>query len=281
MSLYRPSELRAFAKEYGVHAKKRLSQHFLIDGNILGKMLDVAEIEPGDEVLEIGPGPGVLTEALLKRGAYVLCIEKDALLASALSRLSTQNNLKVITGDVLKISLPSFNKKIKVVANLPYKITTPILERFLPLNGTISSLTLMVQKEVGLRLAASAKSSDYSRLSLFARYYSDPTYCFSIKPQSFSPPPKVTSCVVHFHLKARSIEPTAFFTITKRAFQQKRKMLRSSLKTLIDPGLIEKTLVEMGHLVTARPQDLSLEEFAFLSDCLKPPQSKTDTNEPN
>ncbi len=266
MPLYRPSELSALTHSLGIRAKKSFSQHFLIDGNILEKMMCVADIEPGDEVLEIGPGPGALTEALLNKGARVVAIEKDRIFAKALRRLAPESQLTIIEGDALKMTLP--HAPNKVVANLPYKITTPLLERLLPRNGQFSTLTLMVQREVGLRLAATAGSRDYSSLSLFSRFYSKPSYCFSIKPASFSPPPKVTSCVVHFALTSRPIEPTAFFSLTRTAFGQKRKMVRSSLKTLFDPSDIESALLQIGQIATARPQDLTLEQFAALSSIL-------------
>lgn len=266
MPVYRPSELSRLTHELGVRAKKGLSQNFLIDGNILEKMILAADIQPGDEVLEIGPGPGALTEALLKRGARVIAIEKDLVFARALRRLAPEDRLTIIEGDALKMPLPFPGSK--VVANLPYQITTPILERLLPYPDQFSTLTLMVQKEVGQRLTASPGTADYSSLSLFASYYSDPTYCFSIKPRSFFPAPRVTSCVVHFALKSRAIEPTTFFSITRRAFGQKRKMLRGSLRPLFDPSAIESALIEIGLIPTARPQDLTLDQFAALTQKL-------------
>jgi 16S rRNA (adenine1518-N6/adenine1519-N6)-dimethyltransferase len=266
MPLYRPSELSRLTHQLGVKAKKGLSQNFLIDGNILEKIVMAADIKSGDKVLEIGPGPGALTEALLKRGAHVTAIEKDRVFAKALRALASEEKLTIFEGDALKVDLPF--KGYKVVANLPYQITSPILERLLPYPDKFSTLTLMVQREVGLRLTAQPRTPDYSSLSLFARYYSEPNYCFSVKPASFSPRPKVTSCVVHFTLKTRAIEPTTFFSVTRRAFGQKRKMLRSSLRPLFEPAAIEGALSEMGLKPMSRPQDLNLEEFAALAQRL-------------
>lgn len=267
MPLYRPSELHAFIEQMGHGAKKSLSQNFLIDGNILEKILQAADVQKGDLVLEIGPGPGALTEALLARGAEVVAIEKDALFAKELRRL--QGNLTVHEADFLEFDLSGF-QNAKVVANLPYQITTPILQKLLPLAKSFTSLTLMVQREFGERLVAKPDTSEYSSLTLFARYYADARYCFLVKPSSFYPRPGVDSCVVHLALRkeASAVSPDHFFSITRRAFQQRRKMLRSSLKELFSPEKIERVLTTLGLVVGARPEQLSYEQFELLAQRL-------------
>ncbi|NGX39650.1 MAG: Ribosomal RNA small subunit methyltransferase A [Chlamydiae bacterium] len=266
MPIYKPSELRSF----GVRAKKSFSQNFLIDQNILEKIVIAADIQPGDNVLEIGPGPGALTEHLLKKGAFVWAIEKDEKLADALERLQTEDNrLHIFTGDVLTFSLdrlPQSEKKWKVVANLPYKITTPIIQKFITESERFSALTIMVQREVGKRMTAETNTSAYSSLTLFLSAYSTPTYCFTVKPNSFSPPPSVHSCVVHLQLHPFpfSFSEKRFFLMTRTAFGKRRKMLRSSLSELYRKEKIEKALKAINKNPLARPGELDLDAFASL-----------------
>ena len=278
--LFRPSELYPYLQELGVTAKKSLSQNFLIDGNILEKIVEVAEVSPGDFILEIGPGPGALTQALLKKGAHVLAVEKDSLFAGGLAKLqATYPMLEVLEGDFLTLPLPKLLKErktpCKVVANLPYQITTPILAKLFPLKEYISTVCVMVQKEVGMRMVAREGSKDYSRLSLFTHYYSTPKLCFSVSPNSFFPPPKVSSCIMH--LKLHTPPPVSsekqFFEMVKAAFGQKRKMLRASLKELYPKQKIEEALRSLSLPVTCRPQQLSLEAFISFFEVLSSRES--------
>jgi 16S rRNA (adenine1518-N6/adenine1519-N6)-dimethyltransferase len=265
-------------QEQGLFAKKHLSQNFLIDGNILQKIKKSAQITENDLVLEIGPGPGALTQLLLGTGASVIAIEKDPAFAALLSRLQTKDNrLKVFEADILQFPIENWLKthlkqgqKIKVVANLPYHITTPILVLLLPFYELIDSLTLMVQKEVAERFVAKVGSKDYSSFAVFLSYFSKVYYHFSVAPTCFSPQPKVHSAVVQlFPIKPillSSIED--FFKLTRTAFQQRRKMLSSSLRKLYAKESLEKALVQTGLPLTARPQELSLEQFIALFQCL-------------
>ncbi len=277
MKLHRSSELRLFLKELGIDAKKGLSQNFLIDGNILRKIIKAAEIHAQDHVIEIGPGPGALTEFLLDFGTYVTAIEIDPHFASALKRLQTKDShLNIIEEDFLKFSLEDFlakiPKKIKVVANLPYHITTPILTKLLPRHDKIESVTIMVQKEFAKRMTAAPRSADYSSFTVFAAFYSHPTYCFTVEPTCFYPRPKVQSAIVHCQLQPppRPDGQEAFFTLTRTAFQKKRKMLRTSLKDLFPAAVIAQTLTDMGISPQARPEELSLEQFLTFFDKLRP-----------
>lgn len=268
--VYKPSELFPFLKEIGVYAKKSLSQNFLIDGNILTKIVGSAQVTAEDTIIEIGPGPGALTQSLLKTGAKVIAIEKDRAFAKALSRLQTLDcRLQIIEGDFLDFPLEDFlknnlkpNQRAKVVANLPYHLTSPIIARLIPLHHVISSLTLMVQKEVAMRFVAKKNSPDYSSFTLFLEYFSLSKYCFSIEPSCFYPKPKVRSAVVHLTLISPKIRvPSDFFKMVRTAFQKRRKMLRSSLKELYGSEKIENSLEKLGLNTQSRPESLSLQEF--------------------
>jgi 16S rRNA (adenine1518-N6/adenine1519-N6)-dimethyltransferase len=274
--MHRASHLRAFLQELGVDARKSLSQHFLIDGNILRKIVATAQVQTGDHILEIGPGPGALTELLLEKGAHVLAVEIDPTFAQALHRLQTNDHtLEILQEDFLKLPLEqllSQKPKWKVVANLPYHITTPILTKLLPLHPFIQSITIMVQKEYAKRMVSLPPSSDYSSLSLFVQFYSHPKSCFTISPTCFYPPPKVQSAVVHCQLHPPpSISSTQqFFLLTRHAFQKKRKTLRASLKDLYPTPKILQALSQLGLTPDARPQELSLDQFLLLYKLLTP-----------
>ena len=274
MKPYRASELREFLESLQVDAKKGLSQNFLIDGNILKKMMVAADIQEGDAVLEIGPGPGALTQCLLEKGVHVTAVEIDPLFAKALERLARPpGTLQIIAQDFLKLPLepllqkpPPSAQKWKVVTNLPYHITTPILTRLLPHHAHITSVTAMVQKEFAQRMVARPGSSEYGSFSLFTAFYSKARYCFTVPPTCFYPRPKVDSAVVHctLHLPPNVAEEV-FFKITRTAFHTRRKMLKTSLKKLIPPAQLEAALRAMNLPITARPEELSLEQFATIA----------------
>lgn len=267
--LYRPSELHALLKQQGTKAKKRLSQNFLIDGNVIRKIIQAAKIRKGDFVIEIGPGPGALTEALLQAGAVVTAIEMDPIFANALKSFQeNQTVLEVIQEDFLKFSLEKFfnrfpNRNYKIVANLPYHITTPILSQICPLYPKVTSLTIMVQKEFADRMVARVSTADYSSLTVFLEFYGTVSHRFDVSRRCFYPSPKVDSSVVHYELKPTDpkVKPDDFFQLTRSAFQQRRKMLRSSLKHLFGSNQIESTLLLLAKQATTRPEELSLKEW--------------------
>jgi 16S rRNA (adenine1518-N6/adenine1519-N6)-dimethyltransferase len=278
MALYKPSELTAFLNSLGIAPKKGLSQNFLIDGNIIRNILASAGIQPGDQVLEIGPGPGALTEALLGAGANVVAVEMDRTLSESLKRLSDDPlRLKVIQNDVLETSwdsirrlFPDKDRKIKLVANLPYHITTPVLAKFVPLHQDISTIVVMVQEEVGRRMAAQAGSKEYGSISLFLSFFSQVEYQFKVGRRCFLPAPKVDSAVVKLklHSPPEGIDPIAFFTLTRTAFQQRRKSLRASLKQLYPDHKVEEALEKLKLPPLSRPEELSLSEWCAFYDCL-------------
>ncbi len=272
MNMYRPTDLQAFLKEWGLHAKKGLSQNFLIDGNIIAKIASAADVQPDDFVIEVGPGPGALTQALLARGARVLAIEMDPIFAKALERLQTPDGrLEVICQDILDFPLADALaarkvKTCKVVANLPYHITTPILTLMLPLYPQIASLTIMVQKEFADRMQAVKSTPEYSSFTLFLEFYASVEKSFVVSPNCFYPRPRVHSSVVHckLHPPLLSEGIDGFFLLTRSAFGQRRKMLRASLKEIYGSEKVENALEKMGKIKTERPEQLSIEEFILL-----------------
>jgi 16S rRNA (adenine1518-N6/adenine1519-N6)-dimethyltransferase len=269
MPIYKPSELLQFLESLGISPRKGLSQNFLIDGNILRKIIEAANVQPGDLVLEIGPGPGSLTELLLAAGAKVIAVEKDPILAEALKRLNTNGNLEVFCQDIMEFPLQEVfkeQKKGKVIANLPYHLTTPIIAMLAPLNHLFSSLTLMVQDEVGRRFTASPGTPAYSSFTVFLEFYSNPSYAFKVSRNCFYPPPKVDSAVVHLALKTPPAieDKRAFFDMTRTAFQQRRKMIKVSLKELYSSEKVMRALGELDLNPHARPEDLSLTQILSL-----------------
>jgi len=264
MGLYQPKALKKLLEDLKTHPRKSLSQNFLIDGNIVRKIIDASQVQNGDQVLEVGPGPGVLTEALLEKGASVTAIEKDDRFFQALEEWN-HPELTVIHQDFLRTDLLSILKdQTKVVANIPYNITGILLQKLLPLGKQISSLTLMVQKEVAERLVAKKGTSSYSSFTLFASYYSSPKLLFTVEPTCFYPKPKVTSAVIQLKLREVDESAPSPLKLIRKAFHQRRKMLRASLKSLYPASKVESALKEMGLPETTRPQELSLEEFRQL-----------------
>ncbi len=277
--MYKPSELHLFLSELGISPKKSLSQNFLIDGNIVRKIISIARIQPQDLILEIGPGPGSLTQALLEAGAQVVAVEKDKALATALQRLQTPNHqLEIFNEDILTFSLEKIAQRLKgqdqskVIANLPYHLTTFILTRFILEHRLFSSLIVMVQEEVARRLTAAPGTKDYSSFTVFMHFYTNPHYAFSVSRHCFYPQPQVDSAIIILDLKPPPLtqgEEKQFFNLTRTAFEHRRKMLRASLKTLFDPQSISAALEAIGQNPLARPEDLSLSEFLQFYQILK------------
>lgn len=274
MTISTPSVLHDFLQSHGMRAKKHSSQNFLIDGNIIRKIVSASQVQKGDVVLEIGPGPGALTQELLLRGAQVIAVEKDPLLAKALYRLQTEDSrLLVIEQDILEFPFETFfhtklskGQKIKVVANLPYHITTPIITLLLPKNEYIESMTLMVQKEVARRFVALRGSKDYSSFTVYIEHFGKVKYCFTVEPTCFYPKPSIQSAIVHFTLENKPIieKQEILFPMIRTAFSKRRKMLKSSLKELYPSAEIEKALEHIGLNPLARPEELSRDHFIAL-----------------
>ncbi len=265
--------LREVIAANDLSARKSLGQNFLLDLNLTSKIARQAGALDGCDILEIGPGPGGLTRGLLAEGArFVLAIEKDRRCLTALHQISNAypERLTVLEGDALSIDpLQYLTPPIKVAANLPYNIGTELLIRWLtppqwPPFWT--SLTLMFQREVADRIVAQPGSKAYGRLALLAQWRCDPQIVMSLPPEAFTPPPKISSAVVHFTaLPAPRFpaDPKVLERVIAMAFNQRRKMLRSALKGL-GPD-IEDRLVAAGLKPTERAEQVSLEGFCNLA----------------
>lgn len=270
MPIYKPSELIDFLKGLGISPRKGLSQNFLIDGNIVNKIIRTAEIEKGDLTIEIGSGPGSLTEAILHVPASVIAIEKDLSLAKALERLDpTGQSLKILSEDVLTADLAPFfpkNKKVKVLGNIPYHITAPILAKFVPLHQHVDSLTVMVQEEVARRITAKPGTKDFSSFALFIQFYAEAAYAFKVSKNCFFPAPRVDSAIVHLVLKTpdQTVDAEKLFLMIRSAFQMRRKILKNSLKEYYSIEKIDEALNSLGIKPLARPEELSLEQYISL-----------------
>ena len=268
--------LREVINQYGLAAKKSLGQNFLLDLNLTAKIARSAGKLVDCDVLEIGPGPGGLTRGLLTEGARkVVAIERDARCLPALAEISQAfpGRLEVLEGDALEIDpTPHLTGPIRVIANLPYNIGTELLVRWLTPNNWPpywDSLTLMFQKEVAQRIVAQPGSKAYGRLAILAQWRCEAKMVFSIPPQAFTPPPKVTSAVVHLEKLDEprfDADQKALSHLVATAFNQRRKMLRSSLKSL-SPD-IETYLNAADIAPTARAEEIAIEEYCKLSRLL-------------
>ncbi|MEX1013261.1 MAG: 16S rRNA (adenine(1518)-N(6)/adenine(1519)-N(6))-dimethyltransferase RsmA [Waddliaceae bacterium] len=261
---YCPTRLRKFLQELKQTPKKSLSQNFLIDGNVIKKILAAASVKKGDLVLEIGPGPGALTQGLIEIGAEVIAVEKDRAFARAL-----QNDFKTLTvyeDDILQFSLDAVPRKCKVISNLPYNLTTPILKKLLPRVDLFSQLILMVQKEVALRICESPGHKNFGPLALLAQFYSNPRYLFTVKQNCFYPAPKVDSAIIALDSRTppHVSDEKAFFEMVRNCFNQRRKMLRRTLPALFPKSNTEEIFKAIQIKSTARPEELSLEQFIAL-----------------
>ncbi|MDA9329456.1 16S rRNA (adenine(1518)-N(6)/adenine(1519)-N(6))-dimethyltransferase RsmA [bacterium] len=265
--------LREIINEYQLSAKKSLGQNFLLDLNLTNKIARMAGDLTGYTVLEIGPGPGGLTRALLNSGAKkVLAIERDERLIPALNQIKNHfdNRLEVRYADALNENIESYlNGPVKVVANLPYNIGTELLIRWLtPINWPPywDSLTLMFQKEVAKRIVATPGSKAYGRLALLVQWRCNAKIVMEVSPQAFTPPPKVTSAVVHIEsLEKPRYEADAkvLERVVAAAFNQRRKMLRVCLKTFSRD--IENILLSVDIKPTQRAEEIGLEKFCALA----------------
>jgi len=264
--------LRETIKKHQLNAQKSLGQHFLTDLNITQKIVRAAGDLSGKAVIEIGPGPGGLTRALAESNAEeIIVIEKDTRCLPVMEEIHAQQpRLKIIQGDALSLKLQDLTDlPIKVVANLPYNISTPLLTGWLEDVTRLESLTLMFQKEVVDRIKAQPNSKQYGRLSVLAQWLCDVTPDFDLPPEAFSPPPKVYSTVVTLAPRQKVQFPassTALQKVVKAAFGQRRKMLRASLKGVLDQPT--ETLEKIGIAPTRRAESLSVEEFCALANAL-------------
>lgn len=266
----------AILRKYGFHTKKALGQNFLTDATVVSDIIEGAGMDASDHVIEIGPGVGTLTRALLEKAGKVTVIEIDeSLIPILMLEFQGEDRLTIIHGDVLKQDLKEIaqHKPVKVVANLPYYVTTPILLNLLAEDFPWISLTIMIQKEVAERLMANPNTKAYGSLSLLVAYYATVEEIRVVKPESFLPSPKVDSMVIRLDRrkeKAVAVEDEAFFLeLIRTAFAMRRKTLNNNLKALgLTPDQLNRAFEQAEILPNRRAESLTIQDFARLSDAL-------------
>lgn len=283
MNLCNPKELKELLAKHGFSFSKSLGQNFLIDENVLDKIVNYSDIDENDFVLEIGPGAGTLTQRLAKTGAKCVAIEIDKALLPVLSdSMADFDNFKLINNDVMKIDLKKLTeeefggKPFHVIANLPYYITTPIVMKLLEEKLPVKSMTLMVQKEVAERMCADCGTKEYGALSVAIAYRCDAKIICKAEPHCFIPQPKVTSTVVNLKVddkpKVNVSDEKFFFAIVKSAFGQRRKTLVNALSKSqyvnIEKQRIIDVLSGMGIDENIRGEKLDIGSFAAVSENL-------------
>ncbi len=270
---------RQLLRQFGVKPRKSLGQHFLIDETVLECILSAAELNPGDIVVEVGPGLGILTEGLAKQGAQVIAVELDRKLVTLLKRrLTAFPDVKIINADILRVTprqilesksaVSALFQGYKVIANLPYYITSPLLRHFFEALPQPSEMIVMVQKEVGEAMVA--KPGNMSLLSVKTQFYSKPTIVSYVPPSSFYPPPKVDSVILRLDVYSQPPleipNPASFFDVVMHGFSSPRKQLRNSLAHSLDmpPSQVTLLLEQTGIEGERRAETLSLEEWREL-----------------
>ncbi len=281
MKLSNPSELKKVIEMHGFSFTKSLGQNFLIDRNVLDKIVAGSGVDATWGALEIGPGAGTLTRELAENAAKVVAVEIDKSLEPLLAyTLSEFENAEVVFQDVMKVDLAALIKEkfgdmpVAVVANLPYYITTPIIMNFLENRIPVKSLTVMIQKEVAQRMVAKPGGKDYGALTLAVQYYTEPELICRAEPHCFMPQPKVESQVVRLMVREEPAvkvkDEALMFKIIKSAFGQRRKTLLNALSKSpyisVDKEKIAKAIESRGLDAAVRGERLSLEDFAYIAD---------------
>jgi 16S rRNA (adenine1518-N6/adenine1519-N6)-dimethyltransferase len=253
-----------------LYMKRPFGQHFLFDPNILKKIIGCSGVTAEDTVVEIGPGLGRMTGILSEHVKKVIAIEFDKRLIERLQEeLAEKKKIEIIQGDALKFPYEDIKGDFKVVANIPYYITTPIIFKLLEYKDKMPSMTLLMQKEVAKRITAEAGSKDYGVLSITTKLYTEPKLVFNVSRKAFSPPPKVDSAVIHFKVsqkpRFKMKDEALFLDIVRSSFSQRRKMIMTSLKKFEG---IKEALDKAGIDPKLRPEALSINDFVELSDNL-------------
>lgn len=275
--------LKEIIAKYGFKFNKNLGQNFLIDSNILQKIIRAGEIDKDTGVIEIGPGIGVLTQELAEEAGKVIAIEIDSHLIPILGEtLAEYSNVKVIHADALKVDMNSIIEKefsgmpVKVVANLPYYITTPIIMGLLEKRLNIDGLVVMVQKEVAERMSADPGKKEYGALSVAVQYFTKPHIISTVPPHCFIPQPKVDSTIIKLDMlrepPVNVNDEKRFFNVVKAAFGQRRKTLLNALSNSgmfrMNKDQIRQVLMEIGVGETQRGETLNIMQFALLSNSI-------------
>ncbi|MBQ3028414.1 MAG: 16S rRNA (adenine(1518)-N(6)/adenine(1519)-N(6))-dimethyltransferase RsmA [Lachnospiraceae bacterium] len=281
-TLGNPKETIAILNKYGFNFQKKFGQNFLIDTHVLEKIIRAADITKDDCVLEIGPGIGTMTQYLCENAGKVIAVEIDKNLIPILTEdtLASYDNVKVINSDVLKLDLKKLaeeengGRPIKVVANLPYYITTPIIMGLFEAGVPLASITVMVQKEVADRMQAGPGNKDYGALSLAVQYYAEPYIAANVPPNCFMPRPNVGSAVIRLTLHDKPpvevSDEKLLFKLIRASFAQRRKTLVNGLTNSPELSFskeeVTKALEECGYSPTIRGEALTLHEFAKLAN---------------
>ena len=279
LKLSNPKQTIEVIQKHNFSFKKSFGQNFLIDSHVIEKIIRAAEIGPEDNVLEIGPGIGTLTQYLAEAAGRVVAVEIDEKLIPVLGEtLAEYDNVEVINQDILKCDVDSIfeGRPFKVVANLPYYITTPIIMGLLEGKSHFDSLTVMIQKEVADRMKAGPGTKDYGALSLAVQYYAEPYLAANVPPNCFMPRPAVGSAVIR--LKRRETPAVAvkdeklLFKLIRAAFMERRKTLLNAVKNSqeldIQKERVEEVLTDLGIDTRIRGEALNLQQFALLADSL-------------
>ncbi len=270
-------ETIAILNKYGLRANKKLGQNFLINESIIYDIVKKANVTKEDVVIEIGPGLGSLTKELINNAKKVIAIELDPNMIDILkSRFGIFDNFEVIYGDVLKIDLEELIKgydSVKVVANLPYYITTPIIMKLLEDKLKIKSITVMVQKEVGERICATHKDKEYGAITVSVQYYSEPQIIIDVPKENFLPAPEVDSCVIRLDMREKPPvfikDEKLFFRLVKGAFTQRRKTINNSLTCSgKSKEEIMAALNKLGIDSKLRAENLSIQQYADIANTL-------------
>ncbi|MFA7196860.1 MAG: 16S rRNA (adenine(1518)-N(6)/adenine(1519)-N(6))-dimethyltransferase RsmA [Anaerovoracaceae bacterium] len=288
--LHTPGGIREIGKKHDFRTAKRLGQNFLTDLSVVDRIVESSEAGPRDLVIEIGPGMGVLTARAADAAGKVAAIEVDAKLIPILREtLAPYANVAVIHEDVLKADLQAIidqeralsdgtlAEQVRILGNLPYYITTPILMKLLEERVGVQSITIMVQKEVAQRISAPPGSRIYGALSVAVQYYCEIDYVVTVPKEAFYPIPKVDSAVIHLRLRAKPpvelLSEKLFFECVKKGFGQRRKTLHNALTGIceLDKDATGRLLEAAGIDPVRRAETLSLEEFAALANCLAQP----------
>jgi len=275
--LYSPSQVREVLDRHGFTFSKGLGQNFLIDGNIVRKIVKSADIGKDDYVLEIGPGMGTLTEELALNAKKVIAVEIDERLRPVLAEtLEPYDNVEVLYGDVLKLPLREIiedkcgGQPVKVVANLPYYVTTPIIGRLIEEDLPLHSISVMVQKEVADRMVARPHTKDYGSLTLFVGFYTEPQIMMKVPKTVFMPQPKIDSSVIRLNVRKELPDTNrdSYFKLVRAAFSKRRKTLINALSTyglVANKEEIREALKRAGIEETVRGEDLHMDDYIRLA----------------
>ena len=282
LNLTNPETIKKIMDGLGIRFNKALGQNFLIDQTVLDSAIDASGIDEGYGVIEVGPGIGTLTAELSKKAGKVVAIELDRSIAEYLKKaFVAYDNVEIVQGDALKIDLKEIIEekmqglKVVVIANLPYYITTPLIMKFLEDDLLLESITVLIQKEVAERIVADAGTKEYGAISVAVQYYSSPEIIRTVPPESFMPPPKVTSAIIKMdiknHTKPEVSNEKRMFRVVKAAFGQRRKTLVNALSSGFDVPKEELTRIvtDVTGSEKIRGEQLDLRQFIQISEILK------------